>query len=172
MATVDPLASATALDVLDRGGNAFDAAVAGAAVLGVTEPFSCGVGGGGFLVAWQAGEGRALTIDHREAAPAALERDAFVDPSTGAPYPHDELVTSGLGAGVPGTVAGWEEALRRYGTMSLAEALQPAIRIARRGFAVDQSGAMPTTSPLTDEARPMSEASPKASTSPDLATCQ
>jgi gamma-glutamyltranspeptidase / glutathione hydrolase len=138
VATIDPLASATAIEVLDRGGNAFDAAVAAAAVLGVTEPFSCGPGGGGFLVAWLAGEGRAVTIDHRETAPAALERAAFVDPSTGSPYPLDELVTSGLGVGVPGTIAGWEEALRRYGTMSLAEALRPAIRIARRGFSVDR----------------------------------
>jgi len=139
VATVDPLASATALDVLDRGGNAFDAAVAAAAVLSVTEPFSCGLGGGGFLVGWRAWEEEAVTIDHREAAPAALERDAFVDPSTGSPYPRDQLVTSGLSAGVPGTVAGWEEALRRYGSWSLAEALQPAIRIARRGFTVDRS---------------------------------
>jgi len=139
VATVDPLASTAALEVLDRGGNAFDAAVAAAAVLGVTEPFSCGLGGGGFLVAWWAGQGEAVTIDHREAAPAAIGSDAFVDPATGSPYPHDELVTSGLGVGVPGTVAGWEEALRRYGTMSLAEALRPAIRIARRGFVVDRS---------------------------------
>jgi gamma-glutamyltranspeptidase/glutathione hydrolase len=138
VATIDPLASATALDVLDRGGNAFDAAVAAAAVLGVTEPFSCGLGGGGFLVAWLANRGEAVTIDHREAAPAAIRPDAFVDPSTRAPYPHDELVTSGLGVGVPGTVAGWSEALRRYGTMSLAQALRPAIRIAGRGFVVDR----------------------------------
>ena len=139
VATVDPLATAAALDVLDDGGNAVDAAVAAAAVLGVTEPFSCGVGGGGFLLAWLADDARAVSVDHRETAPAAFDADAFIDPSTGLPYPHDRLVTSGLGVGVPGTVAGWEEALRRYGTRSLAEVLEPAIDAARGGFTVDQA---------------------------------
>lgn len=139
MATVDPVASEAALDVLRGGGNAVDAAVAAAAVLGVTEPYSCGIGGGGFLLAWLADGRRAVAVDHREAAPAALRPDAFVDPATGAPYDHEELVTSGLGVGVPGTVAGWEEALRRWGTRGLDEVLERAVEIARRGFVVDET---------------------------------
>lgn len=144
VATVDPVASQAALDVLRRDGNAVDAAVAAAAVLGVTEPYSCGIGGGGFLLAWLADERRAVAIDHRETAPAALGPDAFVDPATGSPYPHEELVTSGLGVGVPGTVAGWEEALRRWGTMGLDEVLEPAVEVAQRGFVVDETFATQT----------------------------
>lgn len=139
VATVDPLATEAAIGILRAGGNAFDAAVAAAAVLGVTEPYSCGIGGGGFALGWLAGEGRAVTLDHREAAPAAMTPDALRDPGSDEPYPHDERVTSGLGVGVPGTVAGWAEIIGRHGTMSLAELLAPAVRIARDGFEVDQT---------------------------------
>jgi len=137
VATVDRTASRAALRVLRSGGNAVDAAVAGAAVLGVTEPYSCGIGGGGFMVIAPADGSSITTIDHRESAPQAFRPDIFIDPATDAPIPFDELVTSGLGVGVPGTVLGWEEALRRYGTRSLGRLLQPAIDVARRGFSVD-----------------------------------
>ena len=138
-ATADHHATEAAIGILRQGGNAFDAAVAAAAVLGVTEPYSCGIGGGGFLVGWVAAEGRAVTVDHRETAPAAVTEDALRDPATGRAYPYDERVTSGLAVGVPGTVAGWAEILARHGTMSLAEVLAPAVRVARDGFEVDQS---------------------------------
>ena len=137
VATVDRTASRAALRVLRSGGNAVDAAVAGAAVLGVTEPYSCGIGGGGFMVIAPADGSSITTIDHRESAPQAFRPDIFIDPATDAPIPFDELVTSGLGVGVPGTVLGWEEALRRYGTRSLGRLLRPAIGVARRGFSVD-----------------------------------
>ena len=75
-ATVDVLATQAAIDVLDDGGNAVDAAVAAAGVLGVTEPFSCGIGGGGFMVIRTA-EGNVTTIDGRETAPAAMRPDSF-----------------------------------------------------------------------------------------------
>ncbi len=139
VATVDRTASRAALRVLRSGGNAVDAAVAGAAVLGVTEPYSCGIGGGGFMVIRPADGSRITTIDHRESAPQAFHPDIFIDPATDAPIPFDELVTSGLGVGVPGTVLGWEEALRRYGTRSLGRLLQPAIDVARNGFRVDDT---------------------------------
>jgi gamma-glutamyltranspeptidase/glutathione hydrolase len=139
IATVDLDASAAGLEVLRRGGNAVDAAVAAAATLGVTEPYSAGIGGGGFLVAYLAGQRRVVTIDGRETAPAAFREDSFIDPATGEPIPFDERVTSGLGVGVPGTLATWQRALRRYGTMPLAKALRPAIRVAERGFVVDQT---------------------------------
>jgi gamma-glutamyltranspeptidase/glutathione hydrolase len=139
IATVDLDASAAGLEVLRRGGNAVDAAVAAAATLGVTEAYSAGVGGGGFMVVYLAGQRRVVTIDGRETAPAAFEEDSFIDPATGAPIPFAERVTSGLGVGVPGTVATWQRALRNYGTRPLGKLLGPAIRVAERGFVVDQT---------------------------------
>jgi gamma-glutamyltranspeptidase/glutathione hydrolase len=139
IATVDLDASAAGLDVLRRGGNAVDAAVAAAATLGVTEAYSAGIGGGGFMVVYLAGQRRVVTIDGRETAPAAFEEDSFIDPATGAPIPFAERVTSGLGVGVPGTLATWQRALRNYGTRPLGKLLGPAIRVAERGFVVDQT---------------------------------
>jgi gamma-glutamyltranspeptidase / glutathione hydrolase len=139
IATVDLDASAAGLEVLRHGGNAVDAAVAAAAVLGVTEAYSAGIGGGGFMVVYQAGTRRVATIDGRETAPAAFEEDSFIDPATGAPIPFPERVTSGLGVGVPGTLATWRRALRHYGSRPLGKLLQPAIRVAERGFVVDQT---------------------------------
>jgi gamma-glutamyltranspeptidase/glutathione hydrolase len=138
-ASVDPLATKTAIDVLRRGGTAVDAAVAAAAVLGVVEPFSCGVGGGGFMTIYRASDGRVFSLDGRETAPQAFRPDSFIDPATGLPIPFAEGVTSGLGVGVPGTPRLWEEALARFGRIPLAAALAPAIAIARAGFEVDQT---------------------------------
>ena len=138
--TVDPEASAAALKVLKKGGNAADAAVAAAATLGVTEPYSAGIGGGGYFVHYDAKTGKVRTIDGRETAPAKMPNDAFIDPATGKPYPFTpELVTSGVSVGVPGTPATWDRALERFGTLSLAEALKPAIKVANRGFVVDDT---------------------------------
>jgi gamma-glutamyltranspeptidase/glutathione hydrolase len=134
-ATVDRLATQAAVDTLRRGGNAVDAAVTAAAVLGVTEPFSCGIGGGGFMLAYDARKRRATTIDHRETAPAAMATDAFW--SGGTPLAFNDARYSGMSVGVPGTVDGWADALKRHGTISLADALAPAIRVARDGFVVD-----------------------------------
>ncbi|XVQ87705.1 gamma-glutamyltransferase [Microbispora siamensis] len=133
VATVDLDASKAALSVLRQGGNAMDAAVAGAAALGVTEPYSAGLAGGGFIVYYDARKRKVTTIDGRETAPRAMTSTAF----EGIPF--DEAVTSGLSVGVPGSVAQWDTALRRYGTMSLRQALRPAIEIAEKGFVVDQT---------------------------------
>ncbi|WP_216328282.1 gamma-glutamyltransferase [Deinococcus aestuarii] len=135
VSTVDLDASRAAMRILESGGNAVDAAVAAAATLGVTEPFSCGIGGGGFMVIYLARENRVVTIDHREAAPASFTPTVFIE--NGQPIPFDERVTSGLSAGVPGTVRGWQEALSRYGTLSMRRVLNPAILTARYGFVVD-----------------------------------
>ncbi|MDQ4105312.1 MAG: gamma-glutamyltransferase [Actinomycetota bacterium] len=137
VATVDGDASEAALDVLRRGGNAVDAAVAAAATLGVTEAYSAGIGGGGFFVYYQADTRRVFTLDGRETAPHAVRSTAFIDPVTGQPLPLADAVTSGLSVGVPGTPATWAQALNRWGTISLEKALQPAIRVAERGFVVD-----------------------------------
>jgi gamma-glutamyltranspeptidase/glutathione hydrolase len=136
-ATVERIATQAAIDTLKRGGNAVDATVAAAAVLGVTEPFSCGIGGGGFMVIYRASDGKVTTIDHREKAPAAMAPDSFWE--NGKPLPFNDARWSGRSVGVPGTVLGWAEALERYGTMSLADALAPAIHTARHGFVVDQN---------------------------------
>ena len=138
VSTVDPEASAAAIEVLRKGGNAADAAVAAAATLGVTEPYSAGVGGGGYFVYYDAKSKSVGTIDGRETAPAGITPDAFIDKSSGKPYRFTpELVTSGVAVGVPGTPATWQRALERWGSLGLGEALKPAIKVADRGFVVD-----------------------------------
>ncbi|GAB3992090.1 gamma-glutamyltransferase [Nocardioides marmoraquaticus] len=137
--SVDPEASRVGLQVLRRGGNAVDAAVATAAALGVTEPYSAGIGGGGYFVHYDARTGRVSTLDGRETAPKRIPDDAFVDPATGQTYDFPDLVSSGLSVGTPGTLATWETALRRWGTRGLGAALRPAARLAERGFVVDRT---------------------------------
>jgi gamma-glutamyltranspeptidase/glutathione hydrolase len=137
VATVDAEATRVGLEVLRKGGNAVDAAVAVAATLGVTEPFSAGIGGGGFFVFYEAATGEVHTIDGRETAPQAMQEDAFVE--NGTPIPFGEAVTSGLSVGVPGTPKTWEVALDRWGTITLREALRGGTQVARRGFVVDQT---------------------------------
>jgi len=135
-ATVDPIATQAAIDVLRSGGNAVDAAIAAAGVLGVVEPFSCGIGGGGFMVIYDAKGRKVDTIDSRETAPARLRPDSF---NGMAQPPAEDPRVGGLSVGVPGTVAGWELALKRYGTRSLASLLQPGERVAREGFVIDET---------------------------------
>lgn len=138
-ATVDRHATAAAITVLELGGNTVDAAVAAAAVINVTNPFSAGIGGGGFMLVYLADEDRVVTLDAREMAPPAATPEMFLDAS-GEEIPfYPERVSSGLAVGVPGTLAGWDEALRRYGTLELATALQPAIRLAEEGFVVNET---------------------------------
>ncbi len=137
VATVDRLATQAAIATLRRGGNATDAAVTAAAVLGVTEPFSCGIGGGGFMLSYDRAGRRVTTLDHRETAPAAMGPESFME--NGKALPFNDARYSGLSVGVPGTVRGWAAALRRDGTISLADALKPAIKVARDGFVVDQT---------------------------------
>jgi gamma-glutamyltranspeptidase/glutathione hydrolase len=135
-ASVDTLGTRAAIEVLEDGGNAVDAAVAAAGVLGVVEPFSCGIGGGGFMVIRTA-DGDVTTIDGREKAPRAMRPDSFME--NGEPLDFEPARFSGLSAGVPGTPLTWSRALNKYGTISLRKALRPGIRVARRGFTVDQT---------------------------------
>lgn len=140
VSSVDPEATKIGLSVLRRGGNAVDAAVATAAALGVTEPYSAGIGGGGYFVYYDAKSRKVSTIDGRETAPATMPNDAFINPATGTPYQFfPQLVTSGVSVGVPGTPATWDEALDRWGTLSLRTAIAPAAKLADRGFVVDQT---------------------------------
>jgi gamma-glutamyltranspeptidase/glutathione hydrolase len=135
-ATVDALGTQAAIDTLRRGGNAVDAAVAAAGVLGVVEPFSCGIGGGGFMVI-RTRKGDVTTIDSRELSPRTMRPDSFME--NGVPLAFNDARYSGLSAGVPGTVAGWDEALDEYGTKDLDDVLEPGIRVAENGFVVDQT---------------------------------
>ena len=138
-----PLAAEAAVGVLRGGGNAVDAAVTAAFVLGVVEPMMSGVGGGGVLVARLA-DGRTVVVDHSPAAPAAAGPEAFPLAGSGTatfyawPAVEDGLNMIGpRSIATPSTVAGLALALERYGTRSLAEALGPAIRFAEEGFPVD-----------------------------------
>src|ERR687888_796230 len=135
-ASVDLDGTRAAIDALRNGGTAVDAAVAAAGVLGVTEPFSCGIGGGGFMVIRSA-EGDVTTIDGRERASAAMTPTSFWE--NGTPLPFNAARFSGMSVGVPGTVATWVEALQKYGTMSLDQVLQPGIHVARDGYVIDQT---------------------------------
>src|SRR5690606_31758005 len=108
------------------------------ATLGVTDPFSSGLGGGGFFVLFQARTGKVITINGRETAPASYTETRFTD-GEGNALDFDEVVNSGLSIGVPGTPATWAVAARRFGTRRLADLLLPAELIARKGFVVDQN---------------------------------
>ncbi|MFD7733071.1 gamma-glutamyltransferase [Kitasatospora phosalacinea] len=137
VASVDADATAAGLEVLRHGGNAVDAAVATAAALGVTEPYSAGIGGGGYFVHYDARTGKVETIDGRETASRHADSSLFLE--GGKPLAFDDAVTSGLSVGVPGTAATWQRALQRWGSRSLGQVLEPAERIADRGFTVDRT---------------------------------
>jgi gamma-glutamyltranspeptidase/glutathione hydrolase len=154
VSSVDPEATRIGLRVLKRGGNAVDAAVATAAALGVTEPYSAGIGGGGYFVFYNAANRRVTTIDGRETAPESMPRTAFDG------FNFEQLVTSGRSVGVPGTLATWETALDRWGSRSLRRLLEPAARLASRGFVVDDTFRLQTA-----ENQPRFEA---FTTTPDL----
>ncbi len=140
VSSVDPDATNIGLSVLRRGGNAVDAAVATAAALGVTEPYSAGIGGGGYFVYYNAKTRKVSTIDGRETAPATMPSNAFINPATGQPYTFfPDLVTSGVSVGIPGTLATWDSALKQWGSLSLGKALKPAAELADRGFVVDKT---------------------------------
>lgn len=140
VSSVDSDATAVGIEVLREGGNATDAAVATAAALGVTEPYSAGIGGGGFFVHYDAATGEVETIDGRETAPEAMPKDAFIDPETGETYPFfPDMVTSGVSVGVPGTPATWQAALDSWGSRSLADTVEPAATLAEDGFEVDET---------------------------------
>jgi gamma-glutamyltranspeptidase/glutathione hydrolase len=137
VASDDVEATSAGLAVLRHGGNAIDAAVAVAATLGVSDPFVAGIGGGGYLVYYNARTHRVSTIDGRETTPRLATSDLFIDPATGKPLTFPVAVTSGLSVGVPGTLMTWQKALDEWGTESLAQVLRPAERVARQGFPVD-----------------------------------
>jgi gamma-glutamyltranspeptidase/glutathione hydrolase len=131
VATSQPMATSAALEVMARGGNAFDAAVAAAAVLNVAEPHMTGMGGDVFALFWSARDGKLQGMRSMGRAGSLISRDVLVERGrTSMPGSGAESVT------VPGSLAGWAALLEGYGTLSLAEALAPAIRLAEDGFPV------------------------------------
>jgi gamma-glutamyltranspeptidase/glutathione hydrolase len=133
VATAHPLASEAAAGVLRGGGNAVDAAVAAAFALSVVENESSGIGGGGFALVWVAREKRAYAIDFREVAPAAATPDMF---AADAGAEARRSLDGGLAVAVPGAVKGYAELARRFGTRRLPTLVEPAARLAERGFTV------------------------------------
>lgn len=129
-----PLASAAALDTLKNGGNAVDAAVVAGFVLAVVQPRSGNIGGGGFMMVAPGDGGPVEALDYRETAPAAATETLFQNSDGEVDTRRSRF--SHQASGVPGTVAGFALALERWGTLSLAEALAPAIRLAEDGFDV------------------------------------
>ncbi|MFQ5849715.1 MAG: gamma-glutamyltransferase [Candidatus Binatia bacterium] len=127
------LATKAGMEILEQGGNAVDAAVATAFALGVVDPASSGLGGGGFMVIYQMKEKKAHALDFRERAPAAARKDLYIRGGRAVP----DLSRSGaLAVAVPGEVAGLTEALKRFGTLPLETVMSPAIRYALDGFSV------------------------------------
>jgi gamma-glutamyltranspeptidase/glutathione hydrolase len=148
VASMDRDASQAGIDVLRKGGNAVDAAVATASALGVTIPFVAGPGGGGFMVIYDARTHSVTTIDGRENCPAACTSSLFIDPSTGQPMGYTIASDQPLSTGVPGNLATWDKAVALYGKRSLGQDLQPAIEIAKRGFRVNSDFVQLTQSGL------------------------
>jgi gamma-glutamyltranspeptidase / glutathione hydrolase len=134
VASMELHASQAGIRVLKEGGNAIDAAVATASTLGDTVPFVAGPGGGGFMVIYLARQHRVVTIDGRETCPSACTSSMFTDPTTHQAESYDYESDQPLSTGVPGNVATWQQAVGRYGRLSLATDLQPAISVAQNGF--------------------------------------
>jgi gamma-glutamyltranspeptidase/glutathione hydrolase len=131
----NPLAVRAGDEILRAGGSAVDAAVAVQMVLGLTEPQSSGIGGGAFMLHFTAGEGALVAYDGRETAPAAATPDLFLKPD-GTPLTFYDAVIGGRSVGTPGTVRLMAEAHRVHGRLPWARLFEPAIRLAREGFAV------------------------------------
>ncbi|OTQ87878.1 gamma-glutamyltranspeptidase [Bacillus subtilis subsp. subtilis] len=136
VATAHPLASEIGADVLKKGGNAIDAAVAIQFALNVTEPMMSGIGGGGFMMVYDGKTKDTTIIDSRERAPAGATPDMFLD-ENGKAILFSERVTKGTAVGVPGTLKGLEEALDKWGTRSMKQLITPSIKLAEKGFPID-----------------------------------
>lgn len=135
--TAHPMASKVGADVLRQGGNAVDAAVAIQFALNVAEPMMSGIGGGGFLMYYDAESEDISVINSRERAPAGATPDMFIDEETGEVMPFQDRVRSGKSVGVPGTLKGLETALSKWGTKPMNELIQPAVKMAEDGIAVN-----------------------------------
>ena len=133
VATSEPLAAQTGLEILKAGGNAVDAAIATSAMLGLTEPMSCGIGGDLFVIYWDARTRKLYGLNASGRSPYALTRDVFRERNL------DRIPVDGpLSWSVPGCVDGWFELHKRFGQKPMEDLLEPAIRYGHDGFAVTQ----------------------------------
>ena len=132
IASAYPLASQAGREILAKGGNAFDAAVAVSAALAVVEPSSSGLGGGGFYLLHRQSDGFETMVDAREKAPGGASRDMYLDKAGNAI--DDASIDGALASAIPGEPAAFEHLARKYGKLTLKQDLQPAIRLAREGF--------------------------------------
>ena len=160
VATSEAEPAEAAARVLEGGGNAIDAAAVAQFMLNVVEPQSSGIGGGGFMMIYLADTKQTIVVDSRETAPAAATPRMFLDGS-GKPIPFALASTSGYAVGVPGTLRGIEAALARWGTISLADALAPAIEAAENGIVVN-----PRLAEAAEDVRLRSECDADPSNSP------
>ena len=134
IASAHELATEAGVEILEQGGNAFDAAVAVSAALAVVEPESSGIGGGGFWLLHRAGDDLSVMVDGRERAPAAATEGMYLDGE--GKVDRDRAINGALAGGIPGAPAAWVHIAERYGTLELPELLAPAIRLAEEGFPV------------------------------------
>ncbi len=130
----EKMAAQIGAEILGRGGNAVDAAVATGFALAVTYPGAGNIGGGGFMLVYLRDEDRTVTIDYRETAPAAASRDMYVNED--GEVASDDILYTLKGAGVPGTVAGLLHAQEKYGKLSRQDVMAPAIRLAEKGYPI------------------------------------
>ena len=135
IAAANPYAARAGLEILREGGSAVDAAIAAQMVLNLVEPQSSGIGGGGFMLAFDAGDGRLRAYDGRETAPATATPELFIG-ADGAPLGFYDAVIGGRSVGVPGLVAMLEDAHRRHGRLSWSRLFEPAIVLAEQGFPI------------------------------------
>ncbi|MED3551243.1 gamma-glutamyltransferase [Cytobacillus praedii] len=136
VATAHSLASEIGAEVLRKGGNAIDAAIAIQFALNVVEPMMSGIGGGGFMMVYDGKTKETTIINSRERAPAGASPDMFLD-TNGKPIPFAERATGGKAVGVPGTLKGLETALEKWGTHPMQQLIEPAIKLADKGFPID-----------------------------------
>lgn len=134
IASAHYLATEAGHEILAKGGNAFDAAVAVSAVLAVVEQTSCGIGGGSFWMVHRAEDDFQIMVDGREVAPGEAHKDMYLNAD--GTVNRDLAVNGPLAAGIPGEIATWDHIASHYGRLDLAQSLKPAIRIAREGFPV------------------------------------
>lgn len=152
----EPLAAEAGREILRQGGSAADAAIATELVLGLVEPQSSGLGGGAFLVYWDAKTRSLSTFDGRETAPAAAKPDRFM--RDGKPMSFETAVLSGLSVGVPGLMRTLEAVHRKFGKLPWASLFQPAIKLAENGFPVSQRLNVLLNASRTDNFSPAAQA--------------
>ncbi|WP_300428466.1 gamma-glutamyltransferase family protein, partial [uncultured Thalassolituus sp.] len=136
IASAHPLATEAGMRILEQGGNAFDAAIAVAASLGVVEPYSAGIGGGGFWLLYDAEQKRYHFVDARETAPGSFHRDYYLNED--GSVNRDKAVNGPTAGGIPGQPAAFAYLAEHYGRLPLTESLKDAIHQARNGFEIDE----------------------------------